>query len=110
GDLGDGGLAPQLVAELLARTHGAHVVLLETTGHADGPGAVAEVALDLADDRRGREGAELVLQRRVEPLDGLDQAEEADLLDVLLGLTAIDEAPREVVDQVGVELDEAVAD
>ncbi len=56
------------------------------------------------------EGAELVLERRVEPLDRLDQAEEADLLDVLEGLAAVGEATRDVVDEVAVELDEPLAD
>ena len=57
-----------------------------------------------------REGAELVLQRRVEALDRLDQAEEADLFDVLEGLAAVGEAASDVMDEVAVQLDEALAD
>ena len=49
----------------------------------DGPGGVAEEPLDLADDVGHGEGGELDLAREVEPVDGLDQADRADLDDVL---------------------------
>ena len=46
----------------------------------------------------------------VEALDGVDEPEEADLLDVLERLAAVGEAPGDEVDEVGVQLDELLAD
>src|SRR4029078_1584489 len=57
--------------------------LLDRAGHADGPPEVAEVALDLAEDRRDGERRERQPAVRVKALDRLQQTEGGDLLDVL---------------------------
>src|SRR5205807_8632043 len=64
---------------------------------------------DLAHDGRGGEGAELVLQPRIETLDRVDQPEEAHLLDVFERLAAVGEAAGDVVDEIGVQLHQPVA-
>ncbi len=46
----------------------------------------------------------------IEALDGVDEPEEADLLDVLEWLAAVAEAASDEVDEVGVEVDQLVAD
>src|SRR5438105_1985992 len=110
GDLRDRWLAAELVLQLLAHRVDPHQVLLQAPRHPDRPGAVAEVAADLAGDRRRGEGAELVLKGRIEALDGLDEADEADLLDVLQGLAAVGEAARDEVHQIAVQLHQAIAE
>ena len=57
--------------------------LLDRARDADGPAEVAEVALDLAEDRRDGERGERQPAVRVEALDRLQQAERGDLFDVL---------------------------
>ena len=74
-----------------------------------GPRGVAEEALDLADDVGDGEGGELVLEGDVEAVDGLDQADRADLHDVVHLLGAAAEAARGVAHQRQVHLDERVA-
>src|SRR6202030_2109046 len=110
GDLRDRRGPAQLVLERLGRRIHLGEVLLQPAWNPNGPGPVAKVAPDLAGDRWGGEGAELVLQRWVEPLDRLDEPKEADLLDVLERLATVGKAPRDVVDEVAVQLDEALAD
>src|SRR6266540_2085640 len=53
--------------------------LLHASRHPDGPPAVAEVSLQLPQDRRGGEGRELEAAGGVEALDRLEQADERDL-------------------------------
>src|SRR4029077_9004432 len=110
GDLRDGWLAAKRILQLLAPRVDPHQVLLQAPRHPDRPGAVAEVATDLAGDGRRGEGAELVLQGRIEAFDGLDEAHEADLLDVLQGLAAVGETASDEVHQVAVQLHQAIAD
>ena len=62
--------------------------LLDPARHVERPRAVAEVALDLADDGRHRVRGELHLALGVEALDREQQADRADLDEVLLRLAA----------------------
>src|SRR4029450_9050794 len=80
--------------------------LLETTGHAHGPAAVAEVTLDLADDVRRRVGGQLDSAVEVEPVDRLDQTDRADLDEIFELLAAVRVAPRERADGRHVLLDQ----
>src|SRR3712207_833096 len=73
------------------------------------PILVAEVPLDLAGDGRDGEGEELHPTARVEPVDGRDQAEGADLQQVVEGLAAVAEPAGEVPHQRQVFLDEDLA-
>ena len=56
-----------------------HRQLLQVARHAHGPALVAEVALELAEDRRDGERRERRLARGVEAVDRLEQAERRDL-------------------------------
>ena len=86
-----------------------HPQLLEPPRHPDRPALVAEVALDLADDRRGGVRRELDAALGLEPVDRLDQPDRADLDQVLEGLAAVAEAAGAVLDQREVEVDQVVA-
>ena len=76
--------------------------------HADGPATIPEMALQLAEDRGGGKRRELEAPARIEALDGLEQADEGDLDEVVALLTAIREAAGEEVRERGVLLDELV--
>ena len=76
--------------------------------HADGPATVPEVPLQLAEDRGRGERRELEAPTRVEALDGLEQADQRDLDEVVALLAAIGEAAGEEVREWGVLLDELV--
>src|SRR5207253_6695476 len=103
-------LAPQLDLHLLVDAYHRRVQLLEAPRKTDRGAFVAEVALDLARHRQGGEGRELVSQVGVESLDGLDQAEVADLDDVVQRLAAVLEFPSQEIDEVVVGVDELGAD
>ncbi len=60
--------------------------LLEVAGHPHRPGAVAEVALDLAEDRRHGEAREGHVAVGVEAIDRLEQTERGDLFEIVEGL------------------------
>src|SRR5215471_7134080 len=109
-DLRNRRLAVELVLELLVGPHDLLVQLLEPPREADRPALVAEVATDLAQDRRRGERRELVAEIRIEAVDRLDQAQEADLDDVLQRLAAVLEPPRQEVDQALVAAHEPFAD
>ena len=74
--------------------------LLESPRDLDGPPLVAEVPLQLADNRRRGIGGELDLAAGVEAVDGLDEADRADLDEVVDRLAAVTEPAREVLHQV----------
>ncbi|GAA3070056.1 hypothetical protein GCM10020254_12310 [Streptomyces goshikiensis] len=101
GEVGDGRRTVEPDGQLLLRLRDVDAELLEAARDADGPGGVAEVPLDLACDVRHGEGGELVLAGRVEPVDGLDQADGADLDDVLdvASVTPGPEAAHGVLDE-----------
>src|SRR3954452_4854702 len=98
-DLGHGRRAAELARERLAGAHDARAELLDVARDAQHPTAVAEVALQLAGDRRHGERREPHVARDVEAVDGLQQAERRDLLEVVQRLAlagvATGEAPRE---------------
>src|SRR5581483_4839514 len=68
-----------------------------------------EVSLQLADDRRRGEGRELEAPARIEALDGLEQAEEGDLDEVLDGLAPVLEPAGQVLRQADLGADDLVA-
>ena len=105
---GRGGAA-QLLGQLGGRRADLHAQLLQAARDPDGPALVAEVALDLADDRRGRVRRELDAAVGLEAVDGLDQADGAHLHEVLVRLAAVAEAPGAVLDQRQVQVHQVVA-
>ena len=80
----DGGLAAELVAELLRYDGQRAAQLLERTGHAHGPAAVTEEVHDLALDRAGGVRLKRHASGGVVPVDGLDQAQVAALEHVVV--------------------------
>src|ERR671915_1675737 len=98
-DLGRRRSAPELARQLLGDALDADRHLLEVAGHANRPAAVAEVALELAEDRRHRERGERRGAVRLEAVDGLEQAERGDLDEVVERLAAALVAAREVARQ-----------
>ena len=87
-------LAAKLVLHLLVDANRGLVQLLQAARKADRGALVSEVPLDLAGDRERRERGELEAEVGVEALDGLDQAEVADLDDVVERLAAVLELAR----------------
>ena len=83
--------------------------LLQVARHAHRPRAVAEVALDLAEDRRHRVARERDLALEVEAVDRLDQAERRDLEEVVEGLLGALVAARELARERQEALDEHLA-
>ena len=68
--------------------------LLDVAGDVHRPAAVAEVALELAEDGRDREGGEGGAALGVEAVDRLDQADARDLDQVVVGLGSAGVAAR----------------
>ena len=95
GDLGDGRRALELVAELGDRVLDLADALLQAARHAQGPDAVAEVAAQLAEDRRPGEGGERHPALGVVALERRDEAEARDLDQVVARLDAAAVAHRE---------------
>jgi len=77
--LRDGRFTAELVLHLLVDADHGLVQLLQTPRKADGGALVSEVPFDLAGHCQRREGRELVAEVGVESLDGLDEAQVADL-------------------------------
>jgi len=102
--------AAQLVLHLLVDAHHRLMQLLEAAGKTDGGALVAKVALDLSRHRQGRERRELEPEVGVEALDGLDQAEVADLHDVIERLASILKLTGEEVDEVVIRVHKLGAD
>ena len=73
GDLADGGGMAELGRHLGVRLLDLQDPLLDVPGDVHGPAAVAEVALQLAEDGGDGEGREGGPALRVEPVDRLDQ-------------------------------------
>src|SRR5262249_38905956 len=86
----------ELARELLAHALEFEGELLQVARYADRPALVAEVALELTEDRRDREARERGLAARVEAVDRLQQAERGDLLEVVELLAAPLVAAREL--------------
>ena len=68
------------------------------------------MALDLADHGRGRVRRELDAAFGVEAVDGLDQADGADLQQVVVRLAAVAEPPGEMLHEREMQGDQLVAD
>ena len=85
------------------------VQLLHSPRHPDRPALVAEVALQLADDRRSGERRELEAAFGLEALDRLDEAERCDLDEVVERDAPVGEPPGEMLGETQVGLDQLVA-
>src|SRR5215218_8816015 len=95
GELGDGGRASELAGHRLAQRVEAQRQLLQLAWDAHRPAEVTEIPLELAEDRGVGERGELESTRGIEAVDGLQQRERRDLLEVVeFGAAAI--AAREV--------------
>src|SRR3954452_1230427 len=99
----------ELNGELLDQLGELDVELLQPARDAHGPPAVAEVALDLADDVRRRVRRQLDAAVEVEAVDCLDQPDRADLDEILELLAAVRVAARERAHERHVLLDELLA-
>ncbi len=91
--------ALQVGDELLADLDEARVALLYLSRDPYRPAAITEVATDLPGDVRDGEGREPHAPVGIEPVDGLQQTDGAGLDEVVVGLSAVDIAPRDVVDK-----------
>src|ERR687891_352117 len=109
GKLGDRGRALELDRELLEELRQTDVQLLEAARYAHRPALVAEVALDLPDDVRRRIGRELDAAVDVEAVDRLDEADAADLHQVLELLAPVRVPAGERAHERQVLLDQALA-
>src|SRR5262249_10258074 len=95
-ELGDRRRAAELHCQPCDELRELPVGLLETTWNAHRPAAIAEVALDLADDVRRRVRRQLDAATQVEPVDRLDEPDRPDLHEVveLLAAVAVAAGPR----------------
>ena len=112
GDLVGGRKAPELLGQAAGGVVDLHRDLLETAREAHVPDVVAEVTPDLAEDRRHGERREPTTVARVEPVNGLHEAESGHLDQVVerLGLAPVahrerprqrHETPHELLPGVG---------
>lgn len=83
------------------------VELLEAARYPNGPGAVAQVALDLAVDRRNRVGGEIDPAVELKPVDRLDQPDRPHLDEIVELLTVPDVATRQTPHEREILLDQA---
>src|SRR5260221_5449848 len=98
-----------MAAQVIHQAHQLQVQLLEPPGHVDRPAAIAEVALDLADDHRDRIALELDAALGIEAVDRLDQADRPDLDEILVLLAAACIPARHRAHQREVFLDQTPA-
>src|SRR5262249_10244187 len=85
----------ELARESIARDREPRAELLHVARDADHPAAVAEVAFDLAGDRRDGERGEPDLAAEIEAVDRLHEPERGDLLEVVQRLALVRVAPSE---------------
>ena len=100
---------PRSAVSALDRAREAEAQLLHAPRDVHRPGAVAEVALDLADDRRHGVRRELDAALEVEPLDREDEADRPDLDEVLERLAAAGVPRRDAPHERQVAIDDAIA-
>ena len=93
---------------MVEETGQADVELLDAPRNVDRPGLVAEVALDLTEDRRHRVRGQLDAAVRVEAVDRVDEADRADLDEVVEHLAAADVAKGERADERHQILDQLI--
>src|SRR3954452_1255945 len=94
-DLGHSRRAAELARQRLASAHDARAELLDVARDAQHPAAIAEMALELAGDRRHGERREAHLPRNVEADDRLQQPQRRDLLEVVERLAPADVPARQ---------------
>jgi hypothetical protein len=82
---------------------------LQAPRNLDRPALVAEVALDLTHDRRGRIRRELDAALEIEAIDRLDEADRPDLNKVVERLAAVGELDGQIAHEVEVGDHELVA-
>src|SRR5439155_9704090 len=83
GDVGDGGRAGEALGQGGSGLVDVEFEFLQAAGYPDVPGAVAEVAFDLADDGGYRVGGEVVAVCGGEPVERVDQSDGGDLHQVV---------------------------
>ena len=108
GELRDRRRAAEVGGQGLDRARELQAQLLHSPRHVDGPRAVSEVALDLADDRRHRIRRELHATVDVEALDRQHEPDRADLDEILERLASPRVARGDVPDERQVLVDELV--
>ena len=101
--------AAELLGEDLGRAAHGERALLEVARHVQRPSLVAEMALQLAEDRRRGVARELRPAAGLEAVDRLDQAEARDLKQVVEGLVGVRVAQREIARQREETLHELLA-
>ena len=109
GEVGDRRLAAELAPQLLARLLERQAELLQVARRAHVPGGVAEVAPQLAEDRRHRVGREREPALGVPAVDGLDEADGRDLDQVVERLAGAPVAQRQRAGERHVALDQRLA-
>ena len=109
GEVGDGRLAAELAPQRLARLLERQAELLQVARRAHVPGRVAEVAAQLAEDRRHGVGREREPALGVPAVDGLDEADGRDLDQVVERLARAPVAQRERAGERHVALDQLLA-
>ena len=100
------GARPRSRARVLATSIDPDRHLLQVARDADRPALVAEVTLELAQDRGHRERGEGGRPVRLEPVDRLQQAQRGDLHEVVQRLAATLVAPRKLARERQEPLDE----
>src|SRR5205814_7265816 len=98
--------APELVVRI--RDHGAEQerALLQATRDAHRPPGVAEVPLQLTDDRRNGIRGKLHATVEFEAVDRLKESHACDLDQIVERLSAASESPRQVLDEGKKDTDE----
>src|SRR6185312_11847075 len=109
GQLGHGGRAVETAAEKLLSLLDLDRALLGAARHMDRPAQIAEVALELSEDRRDRERGEGRAAREVIAVDRLDQAEARHLQEVIEGLASSAVAAGQLAGEGEEALDELIA-
>ena len=99
----------QLLVQVRRRGRHGGTDLLQAPRHPHHPPLVAEVPLDLADDRGRGVGGELQAAPGLEAVQGVDEADAADLDQIAERLAAAVEAARDVLDDRQVAAHELVA-
>ena len=101
--------AADLLGQRFDRFHQRVVELAQTARDADGPELVAEVPLDLTDDRGGGVGGKLGPARGVETVNGLQQTDAGNLDQILHRFPAVAELAGQIGRKVRVREDERIA-
>ncbi len=110
GHFGVGGGAAELVVQLAHLLDGLTLERLPTPGHPHGGAFVAQVMLDFASDVGNGEGTEGDALAQIKPLDRPNQANTADLNQILVALVAlVDPMVGFAPQQAEVEFDQLVA-